>query len=234
MFNIFYTLLCFFGFTLLFKSCTKLFNTSHLFKSLLNYLDYKIELIDDRELPDKMIIISSHTSIYDFFIGIMFYYAYLHKNYDTYVLMKKQFEVICTPILMFFDKRFKLISISKKNIESSSEYKVKKGITQQICNKLRNRRDPSDKYIIFIAPEGTRKCVDKLRSGYWYIAKELDIHIMYLGIDFATKNIVMEHPRKVMATWDDEQSEFIKSSKKYVPMYPERCYWTKDFYNVHE
>ncbi len=233
MFNIFYTLLCFFAFTLLFKPCNKLFNSSYIFKILLDYLDYKVELIDNKELPDKMIIISSHTSIYDFFIGIMFYYAYLHKNYDTYVLMKKQFEIICTPILMFFDKRFKLISISKKNIEQSEHYQVKKGVTQQICNKLR-KKDKSDKYIIFIAPEGTRKCVDKLRSGYWYIARELDINIMYLGIDFSTKNIVMEHPRKALETWDDEEEEFIKYAKKYVPMYPERCYWTKDYYSSSE
>lgn len=231
MFSIFYTLLYFFAFTLLFKPCNRLFNTSYIFKTLLGYFDYKVELIDDRELPDKMIIISSHTSIYDFFIGIMFYYAYLHKNYNTYVLMKKQFEVICTPILMFFDKRFKLISISKKNIEPSQEYQVKKGVTQQICNKLRNK---SDKYLLYIAPEGTRKLTTKLRSGYWYIARELDIHIMYLGIDFATKSIVMEHPRKAMTTWEDEQEEFIRSTKKYIPMYPERCHWTKDYYNTSE
>jgi len=228
MFNLFYTLLFFFSYVFVIHPIYKLINIVDLFRLLLDYLDYKVELLPKDELPRKMIIISSHTSIYDFFIGIIFYYAYLHNNYDTYVLMKKQFEVICTPLLMFFDKRFKLISISKKNIEQSDKYQVKKGITQQICNKLKNR---DDNYIIFIAPEGTRKCVSKLRSGYWHIAKELDIDIMYLGIDFSTKSIVMEHPRKPLLTWEDEENEFIKYAKKYVPMYPERCYWTKDYYN---
>jgi 1-acyl-sn-glycerol-3-phosphate acyltransferase len=228
MFNLFYTLLIFFSYVFVIHPIYKLINIVDLFRLLLDYLDYKVELLPKDELPRKMIIISSHTSIYDFFIGIIFYYAYLHNNYDTYVLMKKQFEVICTPLLMFFDKRFKLISISKKNIEQSDKYQVKKGITKQICNKLKNR---DDNYIIFIAPEGTRKCVSKLRSGYWHIAKELDIDIMYLGIDFSTKSIVMEHPRKALLTWEDEENEFIKYAKKYVPMYPERCYWTKDYYN---
>jgi 1-acyl-sn-glycerol-3-phosphate acyltransferase len=228
MFNLFYTLLLFFTFVFIIYPLNKFINIAYLFRVLLNYLDYKVELIEKNEMPKKIIIISSHTSIYDFFIGLILYYGYLHENYDTYVLMKKQFEIICTPILTFFDKRFKLISISKKNIEYTDKYKVKKGITQQICNKLKNK---DDNYLIFIAPEGTRKCIDKLRSGYWYIAKELDIHIMYLGIDFSTKNIVMERPRKALLTWEEEESEFIRCSKKYVPLYPERCFWTKDYYN---
>lgn len=228
MFNIFYTLLFFFSITLLFKQINKFFDTAYIFRTILEYAGYNIELLPEDKLPSKMIIISSHTSIYDFFIGIIFYYGYLHKNYDTYVLMKKQFEVICTPIVMFFDKRFKLISISNKNIEPSNTYNVKKGITQQICNKLRNKED---NYIIYIAPEGTRRCIETLKSGYWHIAKELDINIMYLGVDFSTKTIVMENPRKALLTWEDEQNEFIKCAKKYTPMYPEKCFWTKDYYN---
>ena len=57
---------------------------SYIFKSLLSYLDYKVSpfILDD--LPSKIIIIGSHTSIYDFFIGTIFYYAYLHEKYDTY------------------------------------------------------------------------------------------------------------------------------------------------------
>lgn len=190
---------------------------SLIFKKILNLLGYRYDIIDISKLPSKLIIIGSHTSIYDFFIGIIFYYAILHEKYDTYILMKQQFEVICTPFLMLIDKRFKLISVEPK----------KKGLTEHICNNLKDK----DNYLLFIAPEGTRRCTYKLKSGYWYISKKLDIDIIYIGIDFSFKYINLEKSRKIRDTWEEEQEEFIYSCKKYIPMYPERCYWTKDYYN---
>jgi len=197
-----------------------LYNNIHLiFNKLLILMGYKISLFDIEKLPSKLIIIGSHTTIYDFFIGILFYYVYLHKRYSTYVFMKKSFEVICNPIMILFDKKFKLISVDTD--------KKKEGLTSQICNKLKDE----DNYIIFISPEGTRKCTENIRSGYWYIAKNLNIDIMYLGIDYSLKTIVMEEYRKPFESWDEEKEYFIKYCKKYIPLYPERCFWTKDYYS---
>lgn len=197
-----------------FKSHNEFIST--IFLKILNLLGYRFNNIDINKLPSKLIVISGHTSIYDFIIGIIFYYAVLHEKYDSYILMKKQFEIICSPLLMILDKKFKLISVEPK----------KKGLTEQICDNLRDK----DNYVLFIAPEGTRKCTDKLKSGYWYISKNLDIEIMYIGIDFSFKYINPEKIRKIKDTWEEEQEEFIYSCKKYIPMYPERCFWTKDYY----
>ena len=123
--------------------------------------------------------------------------------------MKKQFEKMCKPFLYFVSSKFKLISVDSQ----------KKGMTEQICDELRSK----DNFIIFIAPEGTRKLTEKLRSGYWHISKTLNIDIVYLGIDYSSKNIVMEECRKAKDTWPEDQNEFINSCKKYVPLYPERC-----------
>ena len=182
-------------------------------------MGYKITVFDIEKLPSKLIIIGSHTTIYDFFIGLLFYYVYLHKRYSTYVFMKKSFEIICNPIMMFLDKKFKLISVNND--------KKKEGLTTKICNTLKNE----DNYIIFISPEGTRKCTENIRSGYWYIAKNLNIDIMYLGIDYSLKTIVMEEYRKPFETLDEEKEYFIKYCKKYTPLFPERCFWTKDYYS---
>ena len=192
---------------------------SYIFKNILLLLNYEIDDFNIDELPSRIIIISSHTSIYDFIIGSLFYYGYLHSRYLTFVVMKKEFETFIKYILKLFDKRFQLISIdtNKKNI----------GYTEQICDNLRNKND----YILFLAPEGTRKCINKIKSGYWYISKNLDIDIIYIGIDFSSKSITLEKNRKPKDTWDEEQDEFIRCCKKYIPLYPERCYWTKNFYN---
>ena len=194
---------------------------SYIFKSLLSYLDYKVSpfILDD--LPSKIIIIGSHTSIYDFIIGTLFYYAYLHQRYSTYVLMKKDFEKICKPFLYFFDNKFKLICVDKNKSKEQGS-----GVTQEITETLKDK----DNYVIFIAPEGTRKCVENIRTGYWIISKSLNASIAYLGIDFSSKDIIFEDPRLPFESFEDEKTEFIKSCKKYVPIYPERCFWTKNFY----
>jgi len=192
------------------------------FKYILFYFNYKVdnninEIIEN--LPNKVIFISSHTSIYDFIVGMCFYYAYFHYKYSIYILMKKEFEKYLKNIMYLFDRKIKLISV--KPVQNS-------GLTQQI---IENIRDSNDNFLMFIAPEGTRKCTDTLRSGYWVISKELNIPVVYIGIDFALKTITIENKRNVMENWENEQLEFIKTCKKYIPMYPDRCYWTKDYYN---
>jgi 1-acyl-sn-glycerol-3-phosphate acyltransferase len=220
---IFYFILCFLFIISIYKYNKNFKNVdefiSYIFKKILLFLDYDIDDFNINELPSKIIMISSHTSVYDFIIGSLFYYGYLHSKYSTFVVMKKEFESFSSPILKLFDKKFQLISIdtSKKNI----------GATEQICNNLRNKNN----YILYLAPEGTRRCTDNIRSGYWYISKNLNIDIIYIGIDFSLKSITLEKSRKPKNTWDEEQEEFIRCCKKYIPLYPERCNWTKNFYN---
>jgi 1-acyl-sn-glycerol-3-phosphate acyltransferase len=195
-------------------------NISYIFKTIIYQLNYKVDNDVEtiiKNLPSKIIIVSSHTSIYDFLIGIIFYYGYLHKRFDTYILMKKDFEILVKYIIKLFDKKIKLISVNSNKNQK---------LTDIIYDNLINKNN----YILYIAPEGTRSCTNNLRSGYWILSKKLDIDVVYLGIDFLKKTISIENNRKVEDIWDDEKDYFIKTCKKYVPLYPERCYWTKDYY----
>ena len=187
-------------------------------KKILYITGFKYDIPDLNKLPSKIIMVGSHTSIYDFFIGLFYYYTVLHDKYDSYILMKKEFEIFCTPILMYIDKKFKLISVVPK----------KQGLTNIISNTLSNKNN----FILFISPEGTRRCTTDIKSGYWHIAKNNNIDIVYIGIDFSNKTINLENPRKIKDNWENEKDEFIYSCKKYIPLYPERCYWTRNFYNT--
>jgi 1-acyl-sn-glycerol-3-phosphate acyltransferase len=44
-------------------------------------------------------------------------------------------------------------------------------------------------FIIAIAPEGTRKKVERLKSGFLRIANETNSKIMMVGVDFSSKTI---------------------------------------------
>jgi len=49
----------------------------------------------------------------------------------------------------------------------------------------------TDKFILAIAPEGTRKKVTKLRTGFWYISKAAGIPIVPVGFDYKKKEVVI-------------------------------------------
>ncbi|WP_333797665.1 hypothetical protein [Rheinheimera sp.] len=44
--------------------------------------------------------------------------------------------------------------------------------------------------ILGVAPEGTRRKVSQYRSGFWQIAKQAQVPIQLLGLDFASKQLV--------------------------------------------
>ena len=45
-----------------------------------------------------------------------------------------------------------------------------------------------------LAPEGTRKKVDKLKSGFYYIAKESKVPVFLMTIDFENKKSLISEP----------------------------------------
>ena len=182
---------------------------NYIFRSLLYVLGFKIDLDSFKDLPSKLILIGNHTSIYDFFISTAIYFSYFHQDYTNYVLMKDSFEFYTSPLFHYIDKKLKIISVNKN----------KKGLTQQLVEELKFK----DNYILFIAPEGTRKYTDSIKSGYWVLSKELDIDIVFIGIDFYKKTFELEKPRKASFLWEQEKELFKKSAIKYQPLFPENC-----------
>jgi 1-acyl-sn-glycerol-3-phosphate acyltransferase len=50
------------------------------------------------------------------------------------------------------------------------------------------------KFILAMAPEGTRKKVAKMRTGFYYIAKGAGVPIVPVGFDFAKKEVIVGEP----------------------------------------
>jgi 1-acyl-sn-glycerol-3-phosphate acyltransferase len=63
-----------------------------------------------------------------------------------------------------------------------------------------------------MAPEGTRKRVDKLRTGFYHIAKRAQVPILPIGLDFENKRLVVG---QAFFTSDDEVADF----KKIIDFY---------------
>ena len=186
-------------------------NNNYIHKILLYLMGFKIDINKLNQLPSKVILISTHTSVYDFFIGIFLYYGYLHHKYDNYILMKKYFEKYTNPFFYVIDKKLRLIKVEKE----------KNGLINKILDQVKYK----DNYLIYLSPEGTRSYIERLRTGYWVIAKELNLDVCFVGVDFYNKSITFEDCRKVENYWDDEELKFKKSASKYPPLFPENCHF---------
>jgi 1-acyl-sn-glycerol-3-phosphate acyltransferase len=58
-----------------------------------------------------------------------------------------------------------------------------------------------------LAPEGTRKKVEQLRTGFYHIAKKAKVPIVMVAFDFGKKEIKIGEP---FYPTDDSESDFQK------------------------
>jgi 1-acyl-sn-glycerol-3-phosphate acyltransferase len=66
-----------------------------------------------------------------------------------------------------------------------------------------------ENFILALAPEGTRKKVDKLRTGFYYIAKGAKVPIVPVGFDFSRKRVVIAGPMMPTDNFDADMNSLL-------------------------
>jgi 1-acyl-sn-glycerol-3-phosphate acyltransferase len=123
-----------------------------------------------------VVIIAPHTSWIDLFVGIA--YRSVIRLHPSRFLGKK--ELFKGPVGWF------LRTMGGIPVDRSSATNV----VDQVVAIL----DQHDELMIAIAPEGTRERVDRLRSGFYQIAKKAGIPIIMAGLDFKKRTLVVSAP----------------------------------------
>ncbi len=62
-----------------------------------------------------------------------------------------------------------------------------------------------DEFVLGLSPEGTRKKVDRLRTGFYHIAKKAGVPIVMIGLDFEHRQLIFSEP---FLTGNDEAADF--------------------------
>jgi 1-acyl-sn-glycerol-3-phosphate acyltransferase len=73
----------------------------------------------------------------------------------------------------------------------------------------------NDSFTIALAPEGTRKKVDKLKTGFYQIAKQAEVPLLLVGIDFGNKAIRFS---ELIFPTTDEFADFNKILSFFAPI----------------
>lgn len=77
------------------------------------------------------------------------------------------------------------------------------------------RFNSNDSFLLALSPEGTRKRVEKLRTGFYYIAKKAAVPILMIGLDFENRQLVIG---EAFTTTDDEAADFKKILDFFAPI----------------
>ena len=122
------------------------------------------------EVPKCVIVVAPHTSNQDFFMGKIGYTA---VGRTANFLIKKSWFVF--PFNLFFN------SIGGIAVDRDR----KTSITDALALEFKKR----DKFQLAIAPEGTRKRVNKWKKGFYFIALKANVPIVLVALDYGTKTI---------------------------------------------
>lgn len=93
-----------------------------------------------------------------------------------------------------------------------------KGVAEQMAEKIR----ASDQMIIGIMPEGTRKKVEKWKSGFLRIAYAADCPVMLSSLDFDAKTVLFGDLIAAREDVDQQLLEIKQYYRQFKPKHPEK------------
>lgn len=144
-------------------------------------------------LDKFVIIVVPHTSWVDFFLGLLIRRVWNEEV--NYIGKKSLFKA---PFGWFFRLMGGAPVDRSKNNDMVSA-------TAEIFN---NRK----KFRLTLAPEGTRKKVEKWKTGFYYIARAANVPIVLIAFDFGKKQIKVSEPQYPT---DDQKADFEKYKSFY-------------------
>jgi len=156
-------------------------------------------------LKKYLIIVVPHTSWRDFFIGLLV--RSILKEKLNFVGKKELFG----PLTGWFFK-----SLGGAPIDRSGN----KNTVQAIVSLFQSRAS----FRLALAPEGTRKKVKEWRSGFYYIAKEVNIPIVPVAFDYAKKEVVIFLPYVLTHNQDKDFKNLKGYFKGVMGYHPEQSF----------
>jgi len=155
---------------------------------------FKGTIPDDKKIIG---IVAPHTSTYDFFIAVIARSA---------LKMSKRIKFLGKAEL-FKNQIFRFI------FRSFGGYPVDRSKKNNLVDSIVEIYNTRDEFFITIAPEGTRKKVNELKTGFYYIALKAKIPIIMIGLDFKKKMIFISKLFYVSGNIDEDMKFIINFFK---------------------
>jgi 1-acyl-sn-glycerol-3-phosphate acyltransferase len=127
-------------------------------------------------LKKYVVAVGPHTSNWDFLIGVAA--RSILKMQKAKFLGKSQ--LFRPPFGWFF--------------RAIGGYPVDRSKSSDMVEQVATFFKEHDEFILAMAPEGTRKKVEKLRTGFYYIARAAGVPVVPVAFDFGRREVVLGEP----------------------------------------
>lgn len=172
-------------------------------------LGWKLKGNFPEEIKKCVVAVVPHTSWHDFFIGLMV--RSISKMKINYIAKKELFK---PPFGWYF--------------RWTGGAPIDRTPGQNKVQAIAKVFEGKEEFRLTLAPEGTRKRVDELRTGFYYIAKEANVPIILVAFDFGNKQVIIDQP---FYRTDDMKADFEYIYKFYegiVGKVPENSFQYKE------
>jgi len=142
-----------------------------IYQFLFNLAGWKISGDVPRNTKKYLIIAAPHSSNWDFMLGISVRNI---MRFKSNFLGKK--ELFRFPLGWLF--------------RSLGGYPVDRGKNSNVVDQVVNFYNTEEEFVIALAPEGTRKNVDRWKTGFYHIAVKAKVPIVMVGLDWASKTVI--------------------------------------------
>ncbi|PHN08308.1 lysophospholipid acyltransferase family protein [Flavilitoribacter nigricans] len=172
-------------------------------KFILNTLGWRLDL-HPKPWPDKyIIIVIPHTSNWDFPLGLL-----VREAMDEDIRYVGKDSLFKSPFGFLFRWLGGIpVDRSRRN---------------KFVDAVVDKFEESEHMKICIAPEGTRKRVEKLKTGFYYIAKGAEVPIIFCKFDYGKKVIGTSEPYYTTESMEADFAaiyEYFKGVEGKVPGY---------------
>lgn len=141
----------------------------------LNLMGWKIVWPEGKEIKKCIMPVLPHTSNYDFFLGI---FMRSIENVEINFIAKK--ELFRFPFGYFF--RW----VGGAPVDRTGNLNIVDAIAKLF--------ETRDEFRFALAPEGTRKKVTELKTGFYYIALKANVPILPVAFDWGKKEVNVGAP----------------------------------------
>ncbi len=148
-------------------------------------------------LPKAVVIVGPHTSSWDFIMGL----ALRSKLRLTNSRFLGKAELFKGPFGFIFR------SLGGVPVDRFSQQNLVEQVVAQF--------HAHEHFILALSPEGTRKKVARLKTGFYHIAKDAGVPIVMTGFDFTNKQAIIAEP---FYPGEDEAADFKHIHQFYAPI----------------
>ena len=154
-------------------------------KFIFKLFGWKVTGTSPNEVPKSIYVTAPHTSWWDFPIGLL-----TRGSWNLKVNFVGKKNLFKWPHGFIFRKL--------------GGHPVDRSKNTNLVDEIVNLFNTNERFSIMIAPEGTRKKVSKLKTGFYHIARKANVPIILVTINAKEKQVHFSKPRLLTEDMDAE------------------------------